>query len=584
MTRIWTVQETGTVGTVKVALPANQLSGSITQLNLIVSSDAIFDGSDTRTAMTLETLGGVQYYTATVNFNTGQFFSFAGIPTAPGGVFTGLARWHKADAGVTTATGVSAWADQITGNTIAQGTAANQPVYNNTSNLVNFNPSISFDGTNDALTYSVAGLPQGAAASTFYFVDRPIAANASRFAFGYGATSGTASFQAGPAATFSTKQGGGSAFASQTGAYTVNIPSVTRTGYDGTRAYLSHNGLTEQTGTTYTQNVSTNNFAIGSRSDGAANFFTGDIPEVVAYTGKNSASELIRVESYLGIKYGITKIGDYQNSASTVIWANDASYQNNVAGILRDDISALHQKISKSVNSGSVLTISTDTDFTSANSTHAAIGTDLQSLVIGETTGAYTFTGTAVTASGITFGTTEAMARRWKVQDTGGISCINLRFDATSLPALSGNERYYLIVSDDASFTSNVVYKAVTRTGNNIDVSVNFRDNNTSYFTLAKKDLGISAGDLTDVKSGISTIPSAGWKPTLPNTYLEINSNSKGLVVSRVANTAAIVTPIEGMIIYDLSDNTMKVYTGTIWRKLGDYSTGNNGTINIFCN
>jgi hypothetical protein len=176
------------------------------------------------------------------------------------------------------------------------------------------------------------------------------------------------------------------------------------------------------------------------------------------------------------------------------------------------------------------------------------------------------------------------MARRWKVQDTGGISCINLRFDATSLPALSGNERYYLIVSDDASFTSNVVYKAVTRTGNNIDVSVNFRDNNTSYFTLAKKDLGISAGDLTDVKSGISTIPSAGWKPTLPNTYLEINSNSKGLVVSRVANTAAIVTPIEGMIIYDLSDNTMKVYTGTIWRKLGDYSTGNNGTINIFCN
>uniref|UniRef100_UPI000554B372 beta strand repeat-containing protein n=1 Tax=Chryseobacterium hispalense TaxID=1453492 RepID=UPI000554B372 len=409
MTRIWTVQETGTVGTVKVALPANQLSGSITQLNLVVSSDATFDGSDPRTAMTLETLGGVQYYTATVDFTSGQFFSFAGIPTAPGGVFTGLARWHKADAGVTTATGVSAWADQITGNTIAQGTAANQPVYNTTTNLVNFNPSISFDGTNDALTYSVAGLPQGAAASTFYFVDRPTAANASRFAFGYGATSGTASFQAGPAATFSTKQGGGSAFASQTGAYTVNIPSVTRTGYDGTRAYLSHNGLTEQTGTTYTQNVSTNNFAIGSRSDGAANFFTGDIPEVVAYTGKNSASELIRVESYLAIKYGITKTGDYQNSASTVIWANDASYQNNVAGILRDDVSALHQKISKSVNSGSVLTISTDTDFTSANSTHAAIGTDLQSLVIGETTGAYTFTGTAVTASGITFGTTEAM-------------------------------------------------------------------------------------------------------------------------------------------------------------------------------
>ncbi|NML58967.1 LamG domain-containing protein [Chryseobacterium cheonjiense] len=600
MTRIWRVQETGTLGIVKVALPVSQISGGINQLNLVTSADATFDGSDTRTAMTLETLGGVQYYTATVDFTSGQFFSFAALLTGPGGVL-GASVWLRADAGTSTSTdgvGISQWNNQSdTNNNAFQATSGNQPLFRtNSAKAINFNPVIDFDGVDDyvdgvtpvqgtihslfAIGRTNTIIPDG---QTFFSCGVPVG-NSNGYAFRI--FNDRITYVRGSTGTYNS-------IVTNFNIVNANQPFQASLTYTNTTnvATIYKDGSIRQTGTISTSANPTNTYSIGSRTvNGRDFYFNGAIPEVVAYGLLLTSNEIQRVNSYLAIKYGLTldqtTPQNYLASNSTVIWnaATSTGFNNNIFGILRDDVSTLHQRISKSVNSGSVLTLSTDTNFTNANSTHAAIGTDLQSLVIGETTGAYTFTGTALTASGITFSTTEAMAKRWKVQDTGGISCINLRFDATSLPALSGNERYYLIVSDDANFTSNVVYRAVTRTGNNIDVSVNFRDNNVSYFTLAKKDLGISGGDLTDVKSGISTIPSAGWKPTLPNTYLEINSNSKGLVVSRVASTAAIVNPIEGMIIYDLSDNTMKVYTGTIWRKLGDYSTGSNGNINIFCN
>lgn len=47
MTRVWKVQETGTVGTVKVALLASDLPVSVAQPILLRSTDVVFDGTDT---------------------------------------------------------------------------------------------------------------------------------------------------------------------------------------------------------------------------------------------------------------------------------------------------------------------------------------------------------------------------------------------------------------------------------------------------------------------------------------------------------------------------------------------------------
>jgi|GEM_PF-4223988 len=81
--------------------------------------------------------------------------------TAPGGV-GGAALWLKANDGATTGTTFT-WTDR-SGNSrnAVQSTAGNQPTLANSG--FNYNPTISFDGSNDYLAIqNLAGLPTGAA-------------------------------------------------------------------------------------------------------------------------------------------------------------------------------------------------------------------------------------------------------------------------------------------------------------------------------------------------------------------------------------------------------------------------------------
>lgn len=49
------------------------------------------------------------------------------------------------------------------------------------------------------------------------------------------------------------------------------------------------------------------------------------------------------------------------------------------------------------------------------------------------------------------------------------------------------------------------------------------------------------------------------------SSLLELESTNKALVVTRVANTAAITNPVNGMIIYDISSNCLKSYENGAW-------------------
>ncbi|MCU7613473.1 hypothetical protein N0B16_03405 [Chryseobacterium sp. GMJ5] len=50
-----------------------------------------------------------------------------------------------------------------------------------------------------------------------------------------------------------------------------------------------------------------------------------------------------------------------------------------------------------------------------------------------------------------------------------------------------------------------------------------------------------------------------------PSTLLEIESSDKALLVTRIANTASITTPVSGMIIYDNSGSCFRAYQGASW-------------------
>jgi hypothetical protein len=67
---------------------------------------------------------------------------------------------------------------------------------------------------------------------------------------------------------------------------------------------------------------------------------------------------------------------------------------------------------------------------------------------------------------------------------------------------------------------------------------------------------------------GISTTGHNFLSSIADNSYLDIRANNLGLVLPRVNGTSGI-TQVEGMMIYDTSDNTFKVSNGTNWRPLG---------------
>ena len=94
----------------------------------------------------------------------------------------------------------------------------------------------------------------------------------------------------------------------------------------------------------------------------------GMLSEVISYTSPNSSLNKQKIQSYLGIKYGVTlqddtsaladyKLNDvdYIDSQGNVIWDTSANsgYNYDIAGIGRDDDSFLIQKQSKSQNNES---------------------------------------------------------------------------------------------------------------------------------------------------------------------------------------------------------------------------------------
>ena len=154
----------------------------------------------------------------------------------------------------------------------------------------------------------------------------------------------------------------------------INQPRVVRALYPAATNALGGttwlDGVQEATATARPTSVTTL-FELGGRTGGSAGFdnriFNGKVAEVVVHKSALTATNANRVESYLALKYGITlrqtpAAKNYVDSGAAVIWDATANvtYRNNIAGIGRDDVSALQQKQSRSVNtasSGNLVTI-----------------------------------------------------------------------------------------------------------------------------------------------------------------------------------------------------------------------------------
>ena len=95
-------------------------------------------------------------------------------------------------------------------------------------------------------------------------------------------------------------------------------------------------------------------------------YFDGSIGEIIVYAEDMSNADIMKVESYLAIKYGITldatgggTAGDYLATDGTTIWdASDGSgYHNDLVVVGRDDGEVLYQKQSRTKDDSLVVYI-----------------------------------------------------------------------------------------------------------------------------------------------------------------------------------------------------------------------------------
>lgn len=510
LTRVWRAAEQNEVLTTSVSfdLTGLGLSSNADDFSLLIAgnaSNADFSGA---TVLSGGTFNGNTITFTGVDLDDGEYFTLGTsyFQCSPGGIESNLSLWLRADEGTnstTDATEVTSWTDQ-TGNNDATGTSGTVPDY--VENHINFNPALDFDGINEFLEGS-----GGANSAAYYLVLTPdvnlttTSPDPGMVPFGFDV----------PAPGTVTNSVGGLVLGAVTGSYTNEI--VTHlVGFNGTsysrgeanagKTLVSGAPLLFQVrdnaGVTES-NISQNGLLIdntdfqGSNSIAFSNeeynvgrfepndfsvtyYFDGKVSEVISYSSRPSDAENDRVESYLAIKYGITldqtSGRDYVNSSGTTIWnaTTNATYNNDIAGIGRDDLSCLEQKQSRSENSGSIVSMGLGT-ISATNAANPNSFSDDGDFLIWGDDGDDATQANANTVD-VPGNVTERMERIWKVQDTGNTGATTIQFDLTGLGYGSTPSDFQLIVSNSSTMSSGTLYPSASLVGNiltfnNIDLA-----------------------------------------------------------------------------------------------------------------
>ena len=235
---------------------------------------------------------------------------------------------------------------------------------------------------------------------------------------------------------------------------------------------------------------------------------TGDIAEVLLADFGLSNNLRQRVESYLGIKYGITlnaagQLGSIAGNTSynylaadgTTIWTVDPTYRYDIAGLgkdrFKDVLNSLSlrydidQRISTSVNSEAVVTMSTNNNFSTDNLdlTRTEIKAQISGgispyehnyLIWGSDREALNLIASELPPGPPNF-VTDRIGREWRVQktysvlDAEAIANVSIRVDLSSsnIPLTSACALYLMIDEDtDGDFTTGTIrYVLATTAG-----------------------------------------------------------------------------------------------------------------------
>lgn len=460
---------------------------------------------------------------------------------------------------------------------MAQSNVANQPsIKNNSTDNVNFNPLISFDGANinmdlDAEQLFAPAIDGGLAMFAVVVPKNGGAADQAIFDYGKYSTDGMGLYYSDQNLRAYTPTAHGGAENSIIGhsyGTTPKLLSQTTTWSGDQVLYV--NGVQQQSqAVTLTQIEGTElaesnplvldvsgPFTLGNSSVNTATYdFDGKIAEVIIYA--TNVTEPVRksTESFLALKYGMTLDYDYTNYDNSTVFSVVAPYNSGVFGLAREDRNHLHQKQSKSINSNQNLILSTA----------ARVPFDQRTVSTGITVdNSYIVCGN--NGNPLNDGT-----RIYKVTATNFNQEVTLSFKFTGIDAPYPN----LTIDVDDSFTNSpATFSPDSYDGNYLVYKHTFTNNATSYFKVGAVTV-------------IPREPGVGINTTAIDTsaQLHVYSTDKGVLLPALttAQMNAIVNPPNGLLIYNTTENRYYYNSGIpatpAWIVVGRLAISNNALL-----
>ncbi len=468
--RKWKVANTNGVGAVHVRFEGSVQNGKT--YYLLTDADGNFsDGNSTLSGTGVASGGSVVFSNVSLSNNS---YMTVGCAQGPGGVAHHLAQWYRADLGANAST----WLDQTLP---AENGTVSGATYNSSAEAYNFHPYYSFNGTNNYI--DIADINEAwNSGFSIYCVARPTATKRwARFLdFGNGAAVDNILLtRIDTTSNLQIEQYDPDWALASTGSEIVNNRLALWHGENSvTASSLFVNGSTVATGASQAPgNVNrTNNYL--ARSNWAGDeYFQGGMAEVIVYNSGQTTAEKHSIESYLGIKYGLTLNHNYLASdGSTVVWTLGGGFDYDIAGVGRDDASGLGQVKSKSVNANSLVTM----EIIGVGTNDVPIWTfvaDKSYLCWGSDNGdiaAWTTTGAPAGAW--------RLARRWRVSKTSGdVGSVTVSVPNASLPG-GLVDRLIFMTDADGDFSSGAVLTPMTNNAGVWEVQLNLA--NASYFAF----------------------------------------------------------------------------------------------------
>lgn len=423
--------------------------------------------------------------------------SYSLFAQAPGGISGNLRWWLKANAGTFTDNGTTAatdgqavqqWNDQSPiVNHARQTTLANKPIYR--TNIINGNPVLRFSSNQflDGLaapgigpvessyiflvfqqnSYVAGGTSDG---NGTFIIDRTTATNnlisfkiVNTDKYYYqkrndagGSLSGPLSITSAPTNTFTIID------------YFRNV---------GVRYGIYINGRLDVASGGDMENITGPNIRIGRHATSTNGGLNGDFAEAIVYNANLSAASRSRVESYLALKYGITidqtTPTNYISSSGAIIYPSATShdaYDFDIAGIGRDDASALNQTGSQSQNAVSIVRIFNpspaldDGDFLAWGHNAPTIWNSAE-----------------VPAPYI-----NRLTRTWRVAENGETGTFSVSFDLSGLGVdMSDPTRFAFLVDTDGNFSDATAHTTGRTIVGNVVTFTGASINHNEYFSLA---------------------------------------------------------------------------------------------------